>query len=69
MLPVSEESDWQDVIIDLKSNPNWSGTVTQLRICPAIDASTGDYFEIELIEFVRNTTTTISIETISVIEP
>ena len=54
MLPASEQSGWQDITIDLTLNSNWSGTVTQIRLQPAIDAAEGDYFELELIEFIRH---------------
>ena len=53
MLPASEQSGWQDITIDLTLNSNWSGTVTQIRLQPAIDAADGDYFEFGLIEFIR----------------
>ena len=53
MLPASAEPGWQDIYIDLKSNPDWTGTINRLRIDPAEGTEPGDFFEFELIELIR----------------
>jgi hypothetical protein len=49
---IISDGEWHVYLIDLRNNPKWSGTITNLRFDPAANASNGDV-EIDWIAVIE----------------
>ncbi|MEN6385761.1 MAG: hypothetical protein ABFD79_11270, partial [Phycisphaerales bacterium] len=51
---ISNSNDFKTYLVDLYSNPNWSGIVKQLRFDPTNNSVSSGHYEIDFAEVIEN---------------